>query len=218
MPGPLRILLADSGSGRAAIIEQRLRELGDAVVLRVPVAGRLARSVRDLGADVVIIDVACPDRDGIDELKRVSADNPRPMVLFVDRDDSTFMEEAIAAGVTSYNVTGADIPDLKPIVTAAIAIFRKHQGLADDLVRARAIVVERETINRAKSLLMRQRNIDEPQAYRWLQRRAMNESRRIAEVAAEMIVAEGDAPKQPNVSAPGCCNAQKIVGWLKTEQ
>lgn len=195
MPGPLRILLADSGSGRAAIIEQRLRELGDAVVLRVPVAGRLAESVRDLRADVVIIDVACPDRDGIDELKRVSADNPRPMVLFVDRDDSTFMEEAIAAGVTSYNVTGADIPDLKPIVTAAIAIFRKHQGLADDLVRARAIVVERETINRAKSLLMRQRNIDEPQAYRWLQRRAMNESRRIAEVAAEMIVAEGDAPK-----------------------
>ena len=55
--------------------------------------------------------------------------------------------------------------------------------------------MERDTINRAKSLLMRQRKLDEPQAYRWLRRRAMNESRRLGDVAAELLASEGKTSK-----------------------
>ena len=97
---------------------------------------------------------------------------------------------AIAAGVSSYTVVDTAFPDIKPIVTAAVAIFRKHQQLADDLGKARATLRERETINQAKALLMRQRNIDEPRAYRWLRRRAMNENRRIGDIAAELLERE----------------------------
>ena len=50
---------------------------------------------------------------------------------------------------------------------AAVAIFRKYQQVADDLDTAKAMLAERETINRAKSVLMRERNFDEPRAYRW---------------------------------------------------
>ena len=115
--------------------------------------------------------------------------------MFVDRDDRAFMEEAIAAGVSSYNVVDTAFPDIKPIVMAAVAIFRKYQKVADDLSKAKASLLERETINRAKSMLMRQQNIDEPQAYRWLRRRAMNESRRIGDIAADLLASEGRAPK-----------------------
>jgi len=195
VPRPLKVLLADSDSDRAAILERRLGEIGDAVILRVPAGRNLIDAVPELAPDVIIVEMARPDHDGLDDLRRVSAADPRPIVMFVDGDDRAFMEEAIAAGVSSYNVVGAALPDVKPIVMAAVAIFRKHQQVADDLTRAKATLLERDNVNRAKSMLMRQRNIDEPQAYRWLRRRAMNESRRIGDVAAELLASEGKAPE-----------------------
>jgi two-component system, response regulator / RNA-binding antiterminator len=193
--GQLTVLLADPDSGRMAALEQRLREISDAVILTVPAGSTLIAAVAALAPDVIIVDMARPDRDALDDLRRVSADNPRPIVMFVDRDDRAFMEEAIAAGVSSYNVVDTAFPDIKPIVMAAVAIFRKYQQLAEDLSKARATLRERETINRAKAMLMRQRNIDEHQAYRWLRRRAMNESRRIGDIAAELLENERRRPK-----------------------
>jgi two-component system, response regulator / RNA-binding antiterminator len=191
VPGHLRVLLADSDPARMTALEQRLREISDAVILGVPAGSNLIDAVAALRPDVIIVDIARPDRDALDDLRRVSTDNPRPIVMFVDRDDPAFMEAAIAAGVSSYNVIDTAFPDIKPIVLAAVAIFRKHQQLADDLDKARATLRERETINKAKALLMRQRNIDEPRAYRWLRRRAMNENRRISDIAAELLESAG---------------------------
>jgi response regulator NasT len=193
--GNLEVLLADSDPERVTILERRLAEISDVVTMRVPAGGSLLDAVVALAPDVIIVDMARPDRDALDDLRRVSVDNPRPVVMFVDGDDRAFMEAAIAAGVSSYNVVDTAFPDIKPIVMAAVAIFRKYQKVADDLNKAKATLLERDTINRAKSMLMRQRNIDEPHAYRWLRRRAMNESRRIGDVAAELLASEGGTPK-----------------------
>jgi two-component system, response regulator / RNA-binding antiterminator len=187
VPGHLRVLLADPNSARMTALEQRLREISDAVIVGVPAGSSLIDAVETLAPDVIIVDMVRPDRDALDGLRRVSAHNPRPIVMFVERDDPAFMEAAIAAGVSSYNVVDSAFPDIKPIVLAAVAIFRKHKQLADDLSKVRATLGERETINKAKALLMRQRNIDEPRAYRWLRRRAMNENRRIGDIAAELL-------------------------------
>ena len=196
MAGYLKVLVADSNAERAALLEERLREISDAVIRRVPTGGSLLDAVAAEIPDVVIVDMARPDRDALD-LRRVSADNPRPVVMFVDRDDRAFMEEAIAAGVSSYNVVNAAFPDVKPIVMAAVAIFRKYQQVAADLQQARTSLLERETIDRAKTQLIKQRNFDEPQAYRWLRRKAMNESKRIAAVAAELLgSAHPEGPKE----------------------
>ena len=197
MPDHLRVLLADSDTERATLLEEQLCEISDATILRAPAGGTLLDAVTTLAPDVIIVDMARPDRDGLDDLRRVSADNPRPIIMFVDRDDRSFMEEAIAAGVSSYNVVNTALPDVKPIVMAAVAIFRKYQQVATDLHQARATLLERENIDRAKALLMKQRKLDEPQAYRWLRRKAMNESKRIAAVAAELLAAgiEEGAPK-----------------------
>jgi len=91
----------------------------------------------------------------------------------------------------------AAFPDVKPIIMAAVAIFRKYQQVAADLQQARTSLLERETIDRAKTQLIKQRNFDEPQAYRWLRRKAMNESKRIAAVAAELLgSAHPEGPKE----------------------
>jgi two-component system, response regulator / RNA-binding antiterminator len=191
VPGQLKVLLADPNPDRMTALEQRLSEISDAVILAVRFGSSLIDAVATLAPDVIIVDMARPDRDALDDLRRVSAANPRPIVMFVDHDDRAFMEAAIAAGVSSYNVVDTAFPAIKPIVMAAVAIFRKRQQLADDLSKARATLLERETINKAKALLMRQRNIDEPRAYRWLRRRAMNENRRIGDIAAELLEGAG---------------------------
>jgi response regulator NasT len=189
LPKHLKVLLADSDADRAMLLEERLREISDASILRVAPGSTLLDAVAALSPDVIIVDMARPDRDGLDDLRRVSTDNPRPIIMFVDRDDRDFMEEAIAAGVSSYNVANTAFPDVKPIVMAAVAIFRKYQQVASDLHQARVTLQERENIDRAKAWLMRQRKLEEPQAYRWLRRKAMNESKRIAVVAAELLAA-----------------------------
>jgi two-component system, response regulator / RNA-binding antiterminator len=193
--GHLKVLLADSEGERARVLEERLREIGDVVIVRVGAASSLIDAVRSEAPDVVIVDMARPDRDALDDLRRINADNPRPVVMFVDRDDRAFMEEAIAAGVSSYNVVSAAFPDVRPIVLVAVAIFRKYQQVSADLHKARVSLIERDAVDKAKALLMRQRKIDEPRAYRWLRRKAMNENKRIAVIATELLAT--DAPKGP---------------------
>jgi len=192
VPDRLRVLVADSDADRMSALDERLREISDAVILGVPPGSNLIDAVAGLAPDVIIVDMARRDRDALDDLRRVSADNPRPIVMFVDRDDPALMEAAIAAGVSSYNVVDTAFPDIKPIVMAAVAIFRKHQQVEADLTKARATLFERENIDRAKAMLMRQRKLDEPQAYRWLRRKAMNESKKIAVVAAELLAAASE--------------------------
>jgi response regulator NasT len=128
-----------------------------------------------------------PDRDSLENIRQVSAEAPRPIVLFVDKDDAGFMEEAIEAGVSSYNLLGSSVPDVKPIVQAAVAIFRRYQRLADTLEKAETRLNEREIVQRAKVELMKEGRLTEPQAHRHLRKTAMNRGKRMVEVAAELL-------------------------------
>jgi response regulator NasT len=93
-------------------------------MLRLQPGEFLADAVAALAPDVVLVDMARPDRDALDGIRRVTGHNPRPIVLFVDQDDPAFMEEAISAGVSSYNVPGLPPPGVKPILRAAASLFR----------------------------------------------------------------------------------------------
>jgi two-component system, response regulator / RNA-binding antiterminator len=187
---PLRVLVADSNSERADALAEKLEAIDATVVLRAPPGASIADIVSTTAPDVVIVDMTLPDRDALEDIRAVSRRAPRPIVMFVDRDDPGFMEDAIAAGVSSYNVVGMTLPDVKPIVAAAIAIFRRHRQVEQELTQAKAAIEERRVLDRAKAILMRRRGIGEPEAYRWLRRKAMNESRRIADVAAELIATD----------------------------
>jgi response regulator NasT len=85
-------------------------------------------------------------------------------------------------------------PDTKPILRAAVALFRRHQQARDELQQAEARLRERTVIDRAKAILMKQRRYSEPEAYRWLRRNAMSRARRVVDVAQELVEArEGSA-------------------------
>ena len=145
------------------------------------------KRVAALSPDVVLVDMGRPDRDALDGIRLISARTPRAVVLFVDQDDPGFMEEAISAGVCSYNAMGMPPPDVKPVLRAAVALFRRHQQARDELKAAETLLGERALIDRAKALIIKQRRVSEPDAYKWLRRQAMSSARRIVDVASDLL-------------------------------
>jgi two-component system, response regulator / RNA-binding antiterminator len=185
----LKVLLADADPERARIVEADLVTAGATSVVRLQGGEPLLDAVARESPDLVIVDMARPDRDSLDDIRHIARHDPRPIVMFVDHDDAAFMEAAIDAGVSSYNVVGAGLPEIKPIVQAAVAMFRRYRQVELELRAAEASLKERALIDQAKGLIMRRRNIGEPDAYRWLRRRAMDSGRKIAAIAAEVIAA-----------------------------
>ncbi|MGB8363847.1 MAG: ANTAR domain-containing response regulator [Rhizomicrobium sp.] len=183
----MKVLLADEIDERAEALVRHLREAGVEHIVRVAAGERLIEAVKLHVPDVLIVDMSRADRDSLEPIREVTANDPTPIVMFTDCDDHAFMEDAIAAGVSSYNVRGTSLPEVRPIVQAAVAIFRRYQKLAGDLAIAETRLDEHAAIQRAKSLLMRERNISEPQAYKWLRERAMDRGKRIAEIAREVL-------------------------------
>lgn len=184
---PLKILLIDADAGRAEALARKLHDSGFAAVevLRTPGASYLAETVDRSKPDLVIVDMALPDRDTLEGIRVVSDD--RPIVMFAGSDDPAFAEEAIAAGVCSYNLSGVALADVRPILSAAIALFRRHRRVESELAEAKARLDERRLIERAKAILMQDRRMSEPEAYRWLQKRAMDENRKLAEIVVDVI-------------------------------
>ncbi len=195
----MKLLLADDNDARARALAQILASDPGLEVIRLPIGVALSDAVAAHAPDVILVDMARPDRDALEGLRDLTARAPRPVVLFVDQDDPEFMEEAIGAGVSSYNVLGVPPPDVKPILRAAVALFHRHQRMRDALLLSQRELAERATVARAKAVLMRLRRLSEPQAHRWLQRQAMTRSRRIAEVA-ETILRDHDP--QPGDTKP----------------
>ena len=190
-------MLADANRDRADAIAMRLAESGEHKILRLGDGRSLDEAVAQEAPDVVIVDMARPDRDSLDGIRAVSARQPRPIIMFVDHDDPAFMEAAIEAGVSSYNVIGSALPDVRPIVETSVAMFRRFHKLSADLRRAETVLVERDIVHRAKLLLIDRRRFTEPEAHHWLRRRAMNQGRRIAEIAAEFLGEEERGKDSP---------------------
>jgi response regulator NasT len=188
----LTILLIDTDEERARALEEKLSESGFARVLRAE-GPDLAASVERDRPDLVIIDMALPDRDTLEDIRAVSAASP--VVMFAGTDDPAFARDAIAAGVCSYNLSGVALQDVRPIMASAIALFQRYRHVETELASARALLEERRLIERAKAILMRDRKMTEPEAYRWLQKKAMNESRKLAQIVAEFVAKE-ETPKR----------------------
>lgn len=185
----LHILVIDADRIRASIIEEGLREAGNARVTVLDDMSRLMRRIVDVDPDVIVIDLENPNRDVLEHMFQVSRAAKRPVAMFVDRTDQASIEAAMDAGVSAYVVDGLKKDRIKPILDTAISRFKAVERLRRELEEAKSELAERKTIERAKGILMKQRGIPEPEAYALLRRTAMNQNRRIADVAESLVVA-----------------------------
>ena len=184
---PLTVMLVDDQPARAALLEQALLDHSYKVIARLSSAAGLAEQVARLEPDVIIIDIESPDRDTLEHMASLHRDNPRPVVMFAEQNDSGAIERAVRAGVSAYVVDGLNPSRVKTIVDVAVARFREYQALRRELEETRTQLADRKQIDRAKGLLMKHRSLDEKQAYNAMRKMAMDRGQRLAEVAGNII-------------------------------
>jgi len=185
----MRVVIVDESPARAAIIEEGLREAGlDDIAVLTERTGLVAR-LESLAPDVVLLNLGNPSRDVLEENFMVSRALSRPIAMFVDSSDEESIGAAVEAGVSAYVVDGMRKERIKPILELAIKRFNAFSRLQAELTEAKTALAERKTIEKAKSILIQSRGLSEPDAYALLRSTAMNQGRRIVEVAEALITA-----------------------------
>lgn len=187
MSKPLSVVLIDDNPTRAEIVERGLRDAGYVLLARLDGTYDLATRVGVLQPDVIVVSIDSPGRDAIEDLRRTTEQQPRPIALFADRSDPATIAAGMEAGVSAYVVKGLTQDRVQPVVDVAVAHFNRYHAMREELERARLSLVERKTVDRAKGLLMEQKGIGEEAAYKLLRKLAMDQNKRIGEVAQDLL-------------------------------
>jgi response regulator NasT len=185
----LRILVLDENAIRRAILEAGLLEAGFENVRILTDMKGLIDQIYVIDPDVIVIDLENPSRDVLEQMFQVSRLVRRPIAMFVDQSDRATIEAAIDAGVSAYIVDGLKKERVRPILDMTISRFRAFEALRVELETTRSALKERKLIDRAKGILMKTKGLDEDAAYKLLRRTAMNQNRKIVDVAESLISA-----------------------------
>jgi two-component system, response regulator / RNA-binding antiterminator len=191
MAKTLSIMVIDDNRVRASIIEDGLREAGHDQVHVVTEISEVAARIGEIAPEVIIIDLENPNRDVLEHFFTLSRVLKRPIAMFVDRADPGSIEAAVDAGVSAYVVDGLKKERVKPILDMAISRFRAFSRLREELESAKSELENRKTVEKAKGILMRTRGLSEDDAYALLRKTAMNQNRKIADIAQSLITAAG---------------------------
>lgn len=189
MTPDIKILVVDANPIRAAIIEEGLREAGSNAIVRISGTSGLVAAIEQHDPDVVVIDLENPSRDALADMFLVSRHVRRPITMFVDQSDAAQIEAAVEAGVSAYIVDGLKKERMKPILQTCISRFNAFRKLREELDEVRSRLDERKLIDRAKGIVMRLKGLNEDEAYTLMRRTAMNEKRKLAEIARSIITA-----------------------------
>ena len=120
----LRVFPIDDNAARAEAVSAGLRADWYDVVEVVPDAADLVRMLRDARAEVIVCDLDSPSRDAIESMRALYRDEPRPVVLFVDRSDPGSIAEAMDAGIAAYVIEGLAPGRVRALIDVAMARFR----------------------------------------------------------------------------------------------
>ena len=187
MSKQLRAILVDDERERAALVKDSLLASGYQVLAVLATGADLPRRMEALGADVVIVDIDSPDRDILEDMRRVTFEFGRPVVMFAQDGNVETIRAAVEAGVSAYVVDGLQPDRVKNVIDVAIAQFRQFQELRSELDKTKASLAERKLVEKAKGILMKRRGCDEDEAYRLMRRMAMDQKIRLADVANRII-------------------------------
>ncbi|PVZ50520.1 ANTAR domain-containing response regulator [Thalassobacter stenotrophicus] len=189
MDRTLRILVVEQDQERARNIIDALVEAGWPNARAIGNTSRLEREIAAHSPDIVLIDLANPDRDTLEQIAVATESRERPVALFVDRTDEGLTQAALAAGVSAYVVDGLQMNRIRSVLETAIARFQIMRQMQSELDAAKRALGDRKTIDRAKGILMRQRALSEDEAYQLLRKTAMDQGRKVIDVAQALVTA-----------------------------
>lgn len=189
---PARVLVAEDEALIRMDLVEMLREEGYDVVGDVGDGERAVELALLHQPDVVLLDVKMPVLDGLAAAERLRDEGVGPVVMLTAFSQREVVDRANDAGVMGYIVKPFQRSDLRPTIEVARARWRERRGLAQEAAALAERLAARVIIDRAKAVLMRS-GCSEQEAFRTLQRAAMDQRRPMSEVAAVIVEHSGDS-------------------------
>ena len=190
MNQPLRIAVADDEPDMRDYFAKILPRLGHQVVALARDGRELVEQCRAVRPDLVLTDIKMPEMDGIDAAIALYRDTPLPVVLVSAYHDSELVQRAEADHIMGYLVKPIKQADLGPVIALAMRRFEQFQELRKEASDLRQALEDRKLIERAKGILMKKVGLDEQEAFRRLQKLAMDSNRKLIDVAQMVLTAE----------------------------
>lgn len=185
----LTILLIEENPVRAAILEDGMLEAGYTQIVHIAEMSNLLHKVYAIDPDVIVIGLENACRDSLEQMFQVSRTVRRPVAMFVDQSDSAMIQAAVDAGVSAYVVNCLKKDRVQPILDITISRFHAFRRLQEELAAAKQALEARKVIERAKGILMREKNLTEEQAYKLMRRTAMSQKRKLFDIAQSVVTA-----------------------------
>ncbi len=173
-------------------LAEMLAEEGYDVVGQAGDGEAAVRLAEDHRPDLVVLDVKMPRLDGISAAQRIAAGRVAPVVILTAFSQRELVERARDAGAMAYLVKPFTKEDLVPAIEMAVSRFTELRLLEAEVADLAEQLETRKVVERAKSILQHQLGLSEPEAFRWVQKTAMDLRRSMREVA-EGVITHGPA-------------------------
>lgn len=186
-----RVLVAEDEALIRLDLVEMLREEGYAVVGEAADGEQAVSMAEELRPDLVILDVKMPKMDGIDAAAKITGDRVAPVVILTAFSQRDLVMRARDAGTMAYLVKPFAKRDLVPAIELAVSRFSELQALEAEVAGLTDRLETRKVIDRAKGLLMTSQGLTEPDAFRWIQRTAMDRRTTMKAVAEAVVESIG---------------------------
>ncbi|APE14551.1 MULTISPECIES: ANTAR domain-containing response regulator [Mycolicibacterium] len=192
-----RVLIAEDEALIRLDLAEMLRDEGYEVVGEAGDGQEAVELAEQLRPDLVIMDVKMPRRDGIDAAAEIASKRIAPIVVLTAFSQRDLVEKARDAGAMAYLVKPFSISDLIPAIEVAVSRFGEIAELEREVANLSDRLETRKLVERAKGLLQANQGMTEPEAFKWIQRAAMDRRttmKRVAEVVLETLDTPGADP------------------------
>lgn len=185
----MKILLTTDEILDTQIVERAAALADIEVVSQLKLSNTLEHQVISYEPDMLVIYVSEFSRQLMSQLTAIKFSHPLPVVLFTPDRREESIESAVEAGVTSYIVDCDNLDRFKPLLDVAKARFQKLRQLEQELNKSKQALADRKVIDKAKGILMQQKDVSEEEAYSALRKLAMDKNKRIGEIAEQFVQA-----------------------------
>jgi response regulator NasT len=187
-----RVLVAEDEALIRLDLKEMLEEEGYAVVGEAADGEQAVEMAGRLRPDLVILDVKMPKLDGISAAERIAGERVAPVVILTAFSQRDLVERAREAGAMAYLVKPFQKKDLVPTIEMATSRFAEIVALEQEVGGLHERLEARKTVERAKGVLMTEHGMTEPEAFRWIQRTAMDRRTTMRAVADAVLAAGFD--------------------------
>jgi len=194
---PRRVLIAEDEALIRLDLAEMLREEGYDIAGQADDGQEAVELAEQLKPDLVIMDVKMPRRDGIDAALEIASKRIAPIVMLTAFSQRDLVERARDAGAMAYLVKPFTASDLVPAIELALSRFNEITALEREVATLSDRLETRKLVERAKGLLQTKQGMTEPEAFKWIQRAAMDRRttmKRVAEVVLDTLDTPKDAP------------------------